>query len=153
MDQTITIGRPSEAVSRDIFAIHLRKVPVSGITKEEAAEIGAKELFSPEYAFYEASLSDGTDEGNDRKTMRFLLGNLASGAMIANIIEKAARSALRRDIKAGVKTGITEGDIKAAVVSVFRQNETLNHTDDLEAFFKDVEGRLIGIKKLRQVSA
>jgi len=99
---------------------------------------------------YEIPLSGGA--GGKGETMRFTLGNLASGAMISSIVEQASGIALERDISSEKMTGTTLEDLKQAVASVYRQNVNLGHTDDLEIFLEEVKDRVQGFKKLRQVT-
>lgn len=154
IDRIINVSRPDRNASKTIFGIHLRKVPLVGMTQEAAVEAVVNELFSPDRALYEVSVGrDPDDSASKDTTMRFCLGDLASGAMIENIVELAALSALRRDFKGNKKTGVTLDDLKGAVANAFKRNELLNQSDDLEVFVEKVKERVTGLKKLKQGSA
>lgn len=149
IDRKICIARPGKEVAPIMFRSYLRGVPLVGTSIDKASQIVSEELFSDRYGLYEIPLTPGTD--GKKETRRFCLGNLASGAMIASIVEQASGIALERDIAAKAMTGITLQDLKKAVASVYGQNINLGHTDDLELFLDDVKERVLpGIRKLRQ---
>ncbi len=150
VDRKISVTRPGKNVASEMFRSYLRKVPLVDVSVEEAALAVAEELYSDRYGLYEIPLSGGA--GGKGETMRFTLGNLASGAMISSIVEQASGIALERDISSEKMTGTTLEDLKQAVASVYRQNVNLGHTDDLEIFLEEVKDRVQGFKKLRQVT-
>lgn len=128
IDRKILVARPTPEAATAIFGLHLGKVPLkNGYTHRDLAARAAAELFSPAHALYEVRLKDGG-------TKCFTFGHLASGALIAGIVDQATSVALARDITDGKPQGLTAADIDDAVVRAFAQTRDLNHDDDLRAF-------------------
>lgn len=150
IDRKLVVARPKKSVAPELFRNYLRKVPLVDVSIGDAANVVADELFSERYGLYNIALRGGVGSSGD--TLRFSLSNLASGAMIAGIVDLASSIALRRDIAAGTMTGTTLHDLKEAVASVYRQNLNLGHNDELEVFLEDVKERVAGFKKLRQAT-
>lgn len=151
IDRKINVMRPGQVTALQMFKNYLRRVPLVDAILEEASLIASLELFSDRYGLYEIPLSGGVDGKGE--TLRFLLGNLASGAMIASIVEQASGIAMERDIASKEMTGVRLEDLKQAVASVYGQNVNLGHTDELEIFLEDVRERVLpGFRKLRQAT-
>lgn len=147
VDRKIKITRPDMDGARDIFMLYLKKMPLcNGYTHNDLADMGALELFSDKRVLYSIQLN-GNHKG---QTRNFTLGNLASGAMVAGIVDQATSIALHRDIEKGAPQGLAKDDITKAVDCVFQENFDLNHTDDLADFVHDFKSDVIGIQKLRQ---
>lgn len=146
MDRKIKVDRPDIKSSAEIFLLHLKQIPLNnGFSRQQLAELGAKEVFSPRYMLYQIQTKDG-------KNTKFTLANLVHGGMIAGIVDQATSIALKRDLEKRRKTGICKEDLLAAVGIVFRQNRDLNHTDELEEFVHDFRDDVVGIHRLRQGS-
>jgi proteasome-associated ATPase len=97
IDRKIEIGRPGFDATREIFGIYFSKAPLQ---KGEKAETLS------DYCAQEVTLN------------RALEPNL-SGALINNIVERAAIVAMRRDIASGGRfTGIGRSDASAAIKEV-----------------------------------
>lgn len=150
VDRKIKISRPNLESARDIFALYLKSVPLSnGYTREELAKTAALELFSEQRALYTVSLN-GSHKG---KTLSFTLGHLASGAMVAGVVDQATSLALHRDIEAqseGKPAGMSKDDLVRAVECVFRQNFDLDHNDEMKEFVYDYRNDVVAINKLRR---
>ena len=128
IDRKILVARPTPEAATAIFGLHLGKVPLrNGYTHRDLAARATEELFSPAHALYEVRLKDGG-------TKCFTFGHLASGALIAGIVDQATSVALARDIADGAPQGLTPADIDDAVARAFAQARDLNHDDDLRAF-------------------
>lgn len=154
----IVIRRPTRADAEGIFAIHLGKTAVApGSTATELATTAATELFNPKYAYYE--IEQPPTEGEEKPHLtQFTLGDLASGAMIAEIVQAAARVARKRD-KAARKlnpkaplTGVTVEDLHAAIVAKFEENRPMNHEDELQEFLSSRSIERGRVRKLRQAT-
>ncbi len=60
------------------------------------------------------------------RTLR--LGDIVNGAMLVGLVERAKGNAFRRDLAAGgAPTGLSWGDLDAAITSVTAENRGLNH--------------------------
>lgn len=128
IDRKILVARPTPESATAIFGLHLGRVPLrNGYTHRDLAARATAELFSPAHALYEVQLKDGS-------TTCFTFGHLASGALIAGIVDQATSVALARDIADGAPQGLTPADIDDAVARAFAQARDLNHDDDLRAF-------------------
>lgn len=150
IDRKVKVTRPDLDGAKDIFGLYLKKMPLyNGYTHADLADLGALELFSDSRVLYNVELN-GNRKG---QTLKFTLGNLASGAMVAGIVDQATSIAMHRDISAKSKPqGLSKDDLVKAVDCVFRENLDLNHTDDLADFVHDFRDDVVGVKKLRQAA-
>lgn len=147
VDRKVKITRPDIDATRDIFHLNLKNIPLfNGYTHKDLAEDAALELFSEQRVLYKIQLS-----GNQKnQILRFTLGDLVSGAMVAGIVDQATSVALHRDIDTGKQQGLAKDDLICAVDRVFRENFDLNHTDDINDFVHDFRNDVVSIQKLRQ---
>jgi proteasome-associated ATPase len=147
VDRKVKISRPNMDDSRDIFGLYLKNTPLyNGYTRDELSNVAACELFSDKRVLYSIQLN-GNHKGETRS---FTLGNLASGAMVAGIVDQATSISLHRDIKSGKPEGMSKDDLVQAVGCVFQQNFDLNHNDEIADFTHDFRDDIVGIRKLRQ---
>ncbi len=142
IDRRIRIPRPDQYTCQQIFKVHLRGIPISDHslveeTTETLGVYGSCELFSSSYPMLEARFNDGIAKIN--------LGNLASGAMIESIAQRAAERAIKREINGG-KSGITREDLRKSLEKEYKDARGLiaeyskkeladNFRDDLESIF------------------
>jgi len=129
MDRKVTITRPTQANTEEIFKLNLKKIPLE---KESDIDNIAKEitesLFDQARKFYQVYFDDGSQAP-------FTLANLVSGSLIAGIVDHASSSALRRDIAGGKNpSGVKMEDLTMALDAVFHQNFNVNHTHPLQEF-------------------
>jgi len=92
----------------------------------EAAELAAAEVFSPDRVVSQH------EKGKD--VVDVMLSDVASGALAANVVNMATRSAMRRDIEKGKRnkySGICEGDIVQAVSELLEMSRHTDHEDEL----------------------
>jgi len=146
IDSSIEVERPDRETALLIFKDYFKNVPLFDFSIDEAAELATDELFSEKRVLYEITLG-GSRKG---EFMKFTLKNLASGAMIAGIVDKAASEAMHHDIAQNTMQGITKGDIITAVSLILKNNIGLNHVDELEDFTHDFMKDIENVKKLRQ---
>jgi proteasome-associated ATPase len=140
LDVKIKINRPDPTAAREIFRIYLTdETPldpdqVSGTTSEEAigAMIAATvaDMYSEEKEneFLEVTYANG-----DRETLYFK--DFASGAMIENIVRRAKKDAIKRQI-AGGPGGVHQDDLIAAIKQEFREHEDLPNTTNPDDWAK-----------------
>lgn len=145
IDRTVEVPRPDPAAAKTIFKIHAKKIPFSDCTPNEAAQTVVGKLFSKELTLYRVRRNDGN-------TMDFTLGNLINGAMVKGIVDKASSIAMIRDMQSGTRrqAGVKLADFVDSVHNSYRQNQALNHRDELAEFLEPIKDQVLGIDKLRQ---
>jgi proteasome-associated ATPase len=133
LDVKIKIERPGAAAARRIFDIYLsRDLPFDA---EQVAEHGSIEEFvdhaidavtakmydeGPDNRFLEVTYASG-----DREELYFK--DFASGAMIENIVRRAKKDAIKREISGGPR-GLRTDDLLQAVTQEFKEHEDLPNT-------------------------
>jgi proteasome-associated ATPase len=128
IDRRIRIDRPDKETAAEIFKIHLQGRLLRANPKD-LARVGVQALFAPEKIV--------TTYGNGKA---LTLGDLASGAMIAGIVSRAASIALRADVEAkrtaSKAKGIMLEHMYTAAAQALAEQKGLNQSDacaDLEA--------------------
>lgn len=131
LDAKIRIDRPDQAAARDIFGKYLtpdlplaqseldahdgsREATVAAMIDDVVTQMYAR---TPENAYLELHYADGA-----REILHF--GDLASGAMIQNIVDRAKRAAIK-DLLAGGDRGLTRRHLTDALATEFAENEDL----------------------------
>jgi len=154
IDQTVWIKRPDQSAAEHIFRLYLAKRPLIGIAPDDAAAQAASLLFDTKYAFYNIQvMHPATEEGGQprQEDVPFTLGHITSGAMIAGIVNKAARLAARRAVAdPSAPVGVTMDDLKAAIQSKFEENAKLDHIDALKEHRNTITDPVKDIQKLHQ---
>jgi proteasome-associated ATPase len=131
LDVKIRIERPDADAARDIFSKYLTpnlplaesEIAAQGSREKAAASLierGAEEVYRADDAnrFLEITYARG-----EREVLYFR--DFASGAMIANIVSRAKKHALKRIIENQGERGITFEDLRRAIRDEFRENEDL----------------------------
>ena len=134
LDVKIKIERPDADAAREIFGIYLRRrVPLPA--EELAAAGGDREAVvgamidraveamyatTEENRFLEVTYASG-----DKETLYFR--DFASGAMIENVVRRAKKAAIKREIDGGGR-GVGTADLVEAVRQEFREHEDLPNT-------------------------
>jgi proteasome-associated ATPase len=134
LDVKIKIERPNKDAARQIFRIYLAEdLPFDG--EEVARHNGSVEgligtiidavvdkMYSTEddNRFLEVTYANG-----DREVLYF--NDFASGAMIENIVRRAKKDAIKREI-AGGPEGLRKDDVLTAITQEFREHEDLPNT-------------------------
>lgn len=120
LDIKVRVDRPDREASRDILLHHLSdRVPHVG-TLEELADATVDKLFEPR-AYVELTLADGTTE-----TLHY--SDFVSGAMIANIVDRAKKGAIKDHLSGVSEAGVTAEHLRAAVVAEQDESEDLPNT-------------------------
>jgi proteasome-associated ATPase len=134
LDVKIKINRPDTVAAREIFRIYLGdQTPLDGDALEAAggdraalildmitSTVDAMYSESDENRFLEVTYASG-----DREILYFK--DFASGAMIENIVRRAKKDAIKRQI-AGSPPGVREGDLITAIKQEFKEHEDLPNT-------------------------
>ena len=131
IDRKIRVRRPDAAGARRIYEIYLREgLPLSG-TGEELAKTVAEAHFAriPANEFLEVLFRSGRREVLYR-------GDLASGAVIAAVVERAKSLALRRAIAGDSNARITREDLLTALEREHSENDLFPSGDLTEDWMK-----------------
>jgi proteasome-associated ATPase len=133
LDVKIKIERPTREAARRIFTIYL--APDLPFDAEEVAEAGSVEAFlervvdaavdkmyaeDADNRFLEVTYANG-----DREELYFK--DFASGAMIENIVRRAKKDAIKREIE-GTSRGLRALDLINAIHQEFKEQEDLPNT-------------------------
>jgi proteasome-associated ATPase len=149
IDRKIHVAPPTKENAPSIFEIHMRNVPVAkGMSKEQLIAATVDSLYSDKFPLYYI-------ETKKNERLVFGLGNLASGALIAGVVERASAIAIARvitqhvadgaDYKAvkkladdvdalGKVLGLTQSDFDSALVVMHKEQYGINHFDELSEF-------------------
>ena len=142
LDVKIKINRPDPVAAREIFRIYI--TDQTPIDSEELSSFGGPvgdfivsmidttvtDMYATdkEREFLEVTYANG-----DRETLYFK--DFASGAMIENIVRRAKKDAIKRQI-AGGPIGVRASDLKAAIKQEFREHEDLPNTTNPDDWAK-----------------
>ena len=140
LDVKIKINRPDPIAAREIFRIYLSdETPLDanetkGVGTQAAIEAMIEATVTDMYAedkdneFLEVTYANG-----DRETLYFK--DFASGAMIENIVRRAKKDAIKRQI-AGEPRGVRKSDLISAIKQEFREHEDLPNTTNPDDWAK-----------------
>jgi proteasome-associated ATPase len=134
LDVKIKIERPNEEAARQIFGIYLdSRVPfdaeelaTTGGDREVmrqnmiAAVVKAMYATTVDNRFLEVTYANG-----DKEVLFFK--DFSSGAMIENVVRRAKKEAIKREIAHGTR-GVRSTDLVAAIDQEFREHEDLPNT-------------------------
>ncbi|HIE30265.1 TPA: AAA family ATPase [Candidatus Poribacteria bacterium] len=143
IDRKIKVKRPGKAECKEIFEIYLTPdLPLDPkLLKEynENTEEAVNYLIAQandrlfekrdEHRFLEVHLRSG-------KRDVLYYGDLASGALIASIVQRAKESAIKRTIASKSDEGISLDDILNAVSEEYKENDIFPPTDNTEDWMK-----------------
>ncbi len=131
IDRKIRVNRPDEAGARRIFEIYLRESLPLAEPGAALAEAAAKAQYAhtPENQFLEIVYRSGKKELLYR-------GEMASGAIIAAIVERAKSLAIRRSIDTRQETLLSRQDLLSALNAEYAENDLFPSTDVTEDWLK-----------------
>jgi proteasome-associated ATPase len=131
IDRKIKVNRPDEAGAKRIYEIYLRDTLPLAEPKEALAEVVTKAQYAqtPENQFLEVQYRSG------RKDILYR-GQLASGAIIAAVVDRAKSIAIKRSIETSADTKITREDLLAALRAEYSENDLFPATDITEDWLK-----------------
>jgi len=143
VDRKIRVGRPHPKHAHEIFQIHLKKKPLAeGVILEELAKVGASQLFDTNQALYEIEKKNG-------EKVTVTIGHVASGSMIATLVDKATSYALKRDIKGGTFKGVDPDNLVSAVKELLAEHRGMYHKDELDDLTADIKKDVKEIHKVK----
>jgi proteasome-associated ATPase len=131
IDRKIKVNRPDEGGAKRIYEIYLRDSLPLAETKEELASAVTKAQYAQtvENQFLEVQYRSG------RKDILYR-GQLASGAIIAAVVDRAKSIAIKRAIDTKADTQITREDLLAALRDEYAENDLFPATDITEDWLK-----------------
>src|SRR6266487_1667781 len=131
IDRKIKVNRPDLAGARRIYEIYLK----SSLPLAEPSETLAQALAQAHYARSQVNefLEVVYRSGRNDKLYR---GDLASGAIIAAIVERAKSLAIKRSILTKQETKLTLEDLHTALQREYDENDLFPPTDNTEDWLK-----------------
>ncbi|MDO4685629.1 MAG: proteasome ATPase [Corynebacterium sp.] len=139
LDVKIRVGRPKREAASDIFAHYITDSLPLAATVDELIDVAVSHLFA-DRPFVELTLIDGTTE-----ILHY--HDFVSGAMIANIVGRAKKQAIKDQIH-GRSYGISTRHIIEAINAEYYENEDLPNTSN-----PDEWSRITGRQGTRVVEA
>jgi len=140
LDVKIKINRPNPDAAREIFRIYL-----SDETPLDPDELGDREPADAIVEMIEATVTGMYSEDKDNEFLEVTYANgdretlyfkdFSSGAMIENIVRRAKKDAIKRQI-AGGGTGVRRSDLMTAIKQEFREHEDLPNTTNPDDWAK-----------------
>lgn len=131
-ERKIKVERPDQKAAAAILAHNLRDAPQWSQVGDYLIEPLVERLFHNDYLLRELT---NPETGRNH---RFLLAHIINGAMLVGLLSRAKSIAFRRDKAEGVRTGVREADMFAAIDLLFEENKGLNHDFALKEFIIDV---------------
>ncbi|MBL9168272.1 MAG: AAA family ATPase [Verrucomicrobiales bacterium] len=151
IDRKIRVRRPDMKAAEEIYKLYLNEnLPLA----ESQAELVAAML----KAHYEHSEANRFLEITYRSGRRDYLyrGDMASGAIIAAVVERAKEYAIKRSIEQGVESPIRREDLITALDHEYRENELFPPSDITEDWLKLTDfdpGNVVRLAPCRRVGA
>jgi proteasome-associated ATPase len=131
VDRKIKVKRPDAVGAQSIYEIYLRdSLPLA----EPKAEL-AKALVQVHYAKTEENQFLEVIYRSGKRDILYR-GDLASGAIIAAVVERAKSLAIKRAIETKQETHLTRDDLLAALQREYRENDLFPATDVTEDWLK-----------------
>jgi proteasome-associated ATPase len=131
IDRKIKVNRPTQEGAQRIYEIYLRET----LPLAEPKEVMAQAITETHYAktvenqFLEITYRSGKKDFLYR-------GDLASGAIIAAIVERAKSVAIKRSIQIKEETHLTREDLALALQKEYTENDLFPPTDITEDWLK-----------------
>lgn len=131
IDRKIRVRRPDEAAGKTIYGIYLTDDLPLAEPREALIEAVNTAHFakSETNRFLEVSYRSGRRE-------HLFRGDLASGAIIAAIVERAKSYAIKRSIDLKTESPITRQDLLSALETEYRENDLFPPNDITEDWLK-----------------
>ena len=131
IDRKIKVSRPDRTGAEQIYRIYLKDTLPLAEPSAELARIvtDAHYAKTSENQFLEIAFRSGRKEFLHR-------GDMASGAIIAAIVERAKSYAINRSIDVGLDSPITRDDLLLALKKEYEENDLFPPTDITEDWLK-----------------
>ena len=131
IDRKIRVKRPTEEGSKKIYEIYLTETLPLAEPRDQLVEtiVKAQYAHTDENAFLEVVYRSGKKDVLYR-------GDMASGAIIAAIVERAKGLAIKRSIDSHEETFLTRDDLLKAFQQEYAENDLFPTTDITEDWLK-----------------
>jgi proteasome-associated ATPase len=131
IDRKIRVRRPDKAAAREIYKIYLNDALPLAESRDELMETVVEAHYgkSEVNRFLEITYRSGRHDYLHR-------GDLASGAIIAAIVERAKEYAIKRSITLKQESPITREDLLSALKQEYRENDLFPPSDITEDWLK-----------------
>jgi proteasome-associated ATPase len=131
IDRKIKVNRPDKKGAQKIYEIYLREsLPLAEPKSDLAQAITeAHYAHTPENQFLEIVYRSGKKDFLYR-------GDLASGAIIAAVVERSKSLAIKRSIETNADTQLTKDDLLVALRKEYEENDLFPPTDITEDWLK-----------------
>ena len=131
IDRKIRVRRPTEEGAKKIYEIYLRETLPLGESQHDLVEaiVKAQYAHTAENAFLEVVYRSGKKDVLYR-------GDMASGAIIAAVVERAKGLAIKRSIDTKADTTLTRDDLLNALQQEYAENDLFPATDITEDWLK-----------------
>jgi len=131
IDRKIRVRRPDKEAAREIYRIYLTEDLPLAETRDALVDgiVEAHYAHTDENRFLDITFRSGRHDYLYR-------GDLASGAIIAAIVERAKESAIKRSISSKTEAPIAATDLIEALAREYRENELFPPSDITEDWLK-----------------
>jgi len=131
IDRKIRVRRPDKAAAREIYRIYLTEDLPLAESREELVEAITEAHYAPSDVnrFLDVTFRSGRHDYLYR-------GDLASGAIIAAVVERAKELAIKRSIETQSESPITRLDLMESLSREYRENELFPPSDITEDWLK-----------------
>jgi proteasome-associated ATPase len=131
IDRKIKVNRPDQAGAQAIYEIYLRETLPLAEPRADLARAVTEAHFAktPSNQFLEIVFRSGRKDFLHR-------GDLASGAIIAAVVERAKSFAIKRSIETHQETQLTREDLLHALQREYEENDLFPPTDVTEDWLK-----------------
>jgi proteasome-associated ATPase len=128
-DRKFHVEPPTRENAPEYLEIHMRELPVARpATAQDLIQSAVAAWFGDKYPLYKLE----TDKGE----RVFTLANLASGAMMAGLVERATAHAIDRNLEAAEPDGLTAADFDAALADIHAEEFGVSHFDELREYIE-----------------
>ena len=131
LDIKIRVDRPSREEAREIFARYITDDVPHAEEVEDLVNAGVDKLFAPR-PFVQFTLVDGTTE-----TLHY--SDFVSGAMIANVVDRAKKLAIKDEIS-GAGSGVSVEHVRTAVRAEQDESEDMPNVSNPDEWAR-ISGR------------
>jgi len=131
IDRKIRVRRPDKEAAREIYRIYLKNELPLAEPQEALVDtiVEAHYAKTDENRFLDVAYRSGRHDYLYR-------GDLASGAIIAAIVERAKEYAIKRSIEVGDESPLSRQDLLSALMKEYRENDLFPPSDITEDWLK-----------------
>jgi proteasome-associated ATPase len=140
VDRKISVGRPNKDDAIAILRLHLQGRPIALQSDEEFARRAAAIFFSPVNAIAMIRCKSGDDR-------KFTLGDVASGAALAGVVERATQLAIRRELRGEEPRAVSLEDVQSAIATMTKEEKDVDHESDIETFCEPFKRDVVRVER------